>query len=159
MQFHRTQNIEGAVLFFLPGWNWIQLLQKFFDKHAVLGDRQRFVVLPLHSQIPRAEQHRVFEKVGDGRRKIILSTNIAETSVTIDDVVFVVDLCKLAHRLCAEPDCQGESEDVHVAQQYGQLRRVLGVEDEPRAAPRSRRPCATGLLLPPVLEGAIRIVG
>lgn len=46
-------------------------------------------ILPLHANLSSAEQSKVFAKTS--RRKIIVSTNVAETSITVDDVVFVVD--------------------------------------------------------------------
>ncbi|KAI9216745.1 P-loop containing nucleoside triphosphate hydrolase protein [Blastocladiella britannica] len=49
------------------------------------------MVLPLHSSLSPANQAKVFKRAPRGQRKIVLSTNIAETGVTIDDIVFVVD--------------------------------------------------------------------
>lgn len=49
----------------------------------------------MHSSLSSEEQSLVFRKPNDGVRKIVLSTNIAETSVTIDDCVFVIDTGKM----------------------------------------------------------------
>ncbi|ETN58280.1 dosage compensation regulator maleless [Anopheles darlingi] len=81
------QGRPGAVLVFLPGWNLIFGLMKH------LQPRRNLVVLPLHSQLPRDDQRKVFAHYGQ-QRKVILATNIAETSITIDDVVYVIDTCK-----------------------------------------------------------------
>ena len=55
-------------------------------------------VLPLHSSVSPQEQRRVFERPLEGTRKVVLATNIAETSLTIEDVVYVVDSGKLKVR-------------------------------------------------------------
>ncbi|KAL7735496.1 hypothetical protein ACLKA6_010532 [Drosophila palustris] len=94
----KSKNIPGAILVFLPGWNLIFALMKYLQSSSNFGN-QSYRILPCHSQIPRDDQRKVFEPVPDGVTKIILSTNIAETSITIDDIVFVVDICKARMKL------------------------------------------------------------
>ncbi|XP_071097710.1 ATP-dependent RNA helicase A-like [Haliotis cracherodii] len=98
LRYLKQLKVPGAVLVFLPGWNLIFSLQKHLEGSPEFGSSS-YRVLPLHSQIPREDQRRVFDPVPDGVTKIILSTNIAETSVTIDDVVFVIDSCKAKMKL------------------------------------------------------------
>ena len=78
---------DGAILVFLPGWQEINQLQtkmKEEDQFRVgFGNSSRCKVLPLHSSVPTAGQQEVFDVPPRGVRKIILSTNIAETSVTV----------------------------------------------------------------------------
>ncbi|KAB7505156.1 Dosage compensation regulator [Armadillidium nasatum] len=94
----KALDVPGAVLIFLPGWNVIFALMKHLQQHPEFSGSS-YVILPLHSQLPREDQRRVFDPVPAGSRKVILSTNIAETSITIDDVVFVIDSCRAKMKL------------------------------------------------------------
>ena len=82
---------DGAILVFFPGWQEISEFSLLLENSSPFHDRSKYSILPLHSGIPSREQRRVFQKPPPGVRSIILSTNIAETSVTIDGVAFVVD--------------------------------------------------------------------
>jgi len=84
----------GAVLIFLTGWDDIVKVRDLCASDDVLGDASRFLILPLHGQMPSAHQREIFDRPRRGARKVILATNIAETSITIDDVVYVVDCGK-----------------------------------------------------------------
>lgn len=87
---------DGAVLVFLPGWHEISQLRDALEADPRFG--KDVLVLPLHSMVPPAEQKRVFRRPPPGVKKIVLATNIAETAVTIDDVVFVVDSGRLKEK-------------------------------------------------------------
>jgi hypothetical protein len=80
---------DGAVLVFFPGWGEITEFSMLLENTPPFRNRSKYLILPLHSGIPSKEQKKVFQRPPKGVRKIILSTNIAETSVTIDDVSFV----------------------------------------------------------------------
>ncbi|CDO71572.1 hypothetical protein BN946_scf184911.g42 [Trametes cinnabarina] len=92
---------DGHVLVFLPGWDDISAVRRCLvdDRSRGFGfdfnDTSRFSIHLLHSTIPVAEQQAIFEPPPAGIRRIILSTNIAETSVTIPDVVYVVDTARV----------------------------------------------------------------
>jgi len=74
---------DGDVLCFLPGEGEIRRVRE------AVGDVRDVDVLPLYGSLPKEEQDRVFER--GGRRKVILATSIAETSVTIEGITTVVD--------------------------------------------------------------------
>lgn len=90
----------GAVLVFLPGLAEIKMLYEQLQSNRKFNNRgaSRCVVYPLHSTLSNEEQEAVFSHPPDGVTKIIISTNIAETSVTIDDVVYVIDSGKMKEK-------------------------------------------------------------
>ena len=81
----------SAILVFMPGLAEITDLFKLMKAHHELGDAARYRILPLHSSLPSHEQKGVFLVPPAGVTKIVLSTNIAETSVTINDISVVID--------------------------------------------------------------------
>ncbi|RPB20759.1 P-loop containing nucleoside triphosphate hydrolase protein [Terfezia boudieri ATCC MYA-4762] len=92
---------EGAILVFLPGLQEITSIDEFVRTQRPLGvnfnDTSKFRISMLHSSIPTV-QNEIFGEVPRGCRKIIFSTNIAETSVTIPDVQYVVDTGKMREK-------------------------------------------------------------
>ncbi|XP_047330377.1 DExH-box ATP-dependent RNA helicase DExH3-like isoform X2 [Impatiens glandulifera] len=84
----------GAVLVFMTGWDDISSLKEQLQSHPLLGDPRRVLLLACHGSMASSEQRLIFDKPEDGVRKIVLATNMAETSITINDVVFVVDCGK-----------------------------------------------------------------
>lgn len=87
---------------FLPGIMKIENMQKCLNEYAnnlAHGFKNYWFILPLHSKNPSKEQSGVFQPLStlpsDRRhyRKIILATNIAENSITIPDLTYVIDFC------------------------------------------------------------------
>lgn len=77
----------GAILIFLPGVmeikSCIENLELSLSSTFSREVNQRFVILPLHSNLTSVEQSRIFTKMKSGARKIVVSTNVAETSITM----------------------------------------------------------------------------
>lgn len=82
---------DGAILIFLPGWEDINKTRERLFADPFFRNPSKFLILSLHSMVPAAEQKKAFQRPPLGCRKIIISTNIAETAITIDDVVYVLD--------------------------------------------------------------------
>jgi len=87
----------GAVLVFLPGLSEIHTVHDWLREanSSRKGTELEplWWILPLHSSIPVQEHKLIFNKAPVGQRKIILSTNIAESSITVPDIVYVIDFC------------------------------------------------------------------
>lgn len=81
---------RSTVLIFLPGVNEIDNMEKCIETHK--GDL-KLNTIRLHSLVSPEEQHRVFMKANKMSRKVILATNIAESSITVPDVKYVIDFC------------------------------------------------------------------
>src|SRR6185312_6597413 len=80
------EGLDGDVLVFLPG---ALEIRRATEACAQVAQRANLLVLPLHGSLTAAEQDRAIRPAD--RRKVILSTNVAETSVTIDGVAAVID--------------------------------------------------------------------
>ncbi|WJX22398.1 ATPdependent RNA helicase [Trifolium repens] len=83
----------GDVLVFLTGQDDIDAAVHLFNEEIQTNRKHSsgLVVLPLYSGLPRADQELVFAPTARGKRKVVISTNIAETSLTLEGIVYVVD--------------------------------------------------------------------
>ena len=91
-QIHTTQP-RGDILVFLTGQDEIEAAAENIQETArVLGDKiSELIVCPIYANLPSEMQAKIFEPTPEGARKVVLATNIAETSITIDGVIFVID--------------------------------------------------------------------
>jgi len=91
LAIHVSQG-AGDILVFMTGQEDIEstceLMQERLDQ---LNDPPKLSILPIYSQMPADLQARIFEQAAPGVRKVIVATNIAETSLTVDGIMYVVD--------------------------------------------------------------------
>ncbi|KAI5950699.1 PRP22 [Candida theae] len=92
MQIHISEP-SGDILVFLTGQEEIDTsCEVLAERVKVLGDSApELIILPVYSALPAEAQARIFEPTPPGSRKVVLATNIAETSITIDGIYYVVD--------------------------------------------------------------------
>ncbi|KIY65918.1 putative pre-mRNA splicing factor [Cylindrobasidium torrendii FP15055 ss-10] len=91
-QIHTTQP-KGDILVFLTGQDEIDACNENLQETArTLGNKiPELVICPIYANLPSEMQAKIFEPTPEGARKVVIATNIAETSITIDGVVFVID--------------------------------------------------------------------
>ncbi|KAJ8249225.1 hypothetical protein GJAV_G00232530 [Gymnothorax javanicus] len=97
LQVHLS-GMVGDILIFMPGQEDIEVTSdQIVERLEDLESAPPLAVLPIYSQLPSDLQAKIFQKAPDGVRKCIVATNIAETSLTVDGIMFVIDAgyCKL----------------------------------------------------------------
>ncbi|KAJ9651998.1 DEAH-box ATP-dependent RNA helicase prp22 [Neophaeococcomyces mojaviensis] len=92
MQIHLTEP-AGDILLFLTGSEEIDTsCEILHERMKALGPSvPELVILPVYSALPTEMQSRIFEPAPPGGRKVVIATNIAETSITIDQIYYVID--------------------------------------------------------------------
>ncbi|KAK8604564.1 hypothetical protein V6N13_099500 [Hibiscus sabdariffa] len=98
LQIHVTQP-PGDILVFLTGQEEIETAEEIL-KHRVRGFGTKIaelIICPIYANLPTELQAKIFEPTPIGARKVVLATNIAETSLTIDGIKYVIDpgFCKM----------------------------------------------------------------
>ncbi|XP_020194276.1 pre-mRNA-splicing factor ATP-dependent RNA helicase DEAH1-like [Aegilops tauschii subsp. strangulata] len=98
LQLHVKQP-AGDILLFLTGQEEIETVEELLkQKMMTVGSKiAELVICPIYANLPTELQGKIFEPTPEGARKVVLATNIAETSLTIDGIKYVIDpgFCKL----------------------------------------------------------------
>ena len=91
-----THEPPGDILVFLTGKDEIELVCDFLNDNQFPKHLGRLLVLPVYAALPGELQNRIFSPTPPGYRKVVVATNIAETSITIDGIYYVIDcgFCK-----------------------------------------------------------------
>ncbi|XP_062897219.1 probable ATP-dependent RNA helicase DHX35 [Mobula hypostoma] len=86
---------DGDILAFLTGQEEVEMVVSMVIEQARAlsrsGMKKHLRVLPMYAGLPSSEQMKVFERMSPNCRKIVVATNVAETSITINGIVFVID--------------------------------------------------------------------
>ncbi|KAK5124268.1 DEAH-box RNA helicase prp16 [Meristemomyces frigidus] len=83
---------QGDILVFMTGQEDIEATCELVaERLAQLNDPPKLSILPIYSQMPADLQAKIFDRAAPGVRKVIVATNIAETSLTVDGIMYVVD--------------------------------------------------------------------
>jgi HrpA-like RNA helicase len=92
MQVHVDQP-PGDILVFLTGQEEIESVAKMLKDHAweIPENRPLMHICPLFASLPAQQQLKVFQPAPPGTRKVVLATNVAETSITISGIRYVID--------------------------------------------------------------------
>jgi ATP-dependent RNA helicase DDX35 len=103
LDIHAREDYPGDILVFLPGLEEInraiRMLQMAIDDQIhndlsrTSSELHNLYCLALHSSLSHTQQLQIFQKTPAGKRKVVVATNIAETSLTIANLRFVVDSC------------------------------------------------------------------
>ena len=93
MQIHLSQPLSGDILVFLTGQEEIEAVNETLTHITkALGTKiSELVLAPIYASLPSEMQSKIFSPTPRGARKCVLATNIAETSITIDGIIYVID--------------------------------------------------------------------
>lgn len=103
-QIHKQAPVDHDILVFMTGQEEIDSTVRTINQlnksaSSQSSDTAAMLVLPLYAALPSNKQLKVFDKAPDGHRKIIVSTNIAETSITIKGIKYVIDTGMIKSKL------------------------------------------------------------
>ena len=93
LQIHISQPLDGDVLLFLTGQEEIETANEILaHRSKVLGNKiAELILCPIYANLPSDQQAKIFEDTPKKARKVVLATNIAETSLTINGIKYVID--------------------------------------------------------------------
>jgi pre-mRNA-splicing factor ATP-dependent RNA helicase DHX16 len=93
LQIHISQPLNGDILVFLTGQEEIETAAEILTQRTRgLGSRiKELIICPIYANLPSEQQAKIFEKTPKDARKVVIATNIAETSLTINGICYVID--------------------------------------------------------------------